>query len=185
MNKGGIIEKLKRVDEDLFFEFGPSPAKKPYVVIVGGGAVMLRGLSDKMASKDIDVFKYEEAAAAYLFSDPDINAQSGAYELNMPYGYEDRLVEVDLGLRSLRVFTPSAEDLAVMKLYRWEEPDKIDLYSPEFVKALDWGLLEKIVYDPDEALGSRVCEPRYDSEYRRMADNFEEYKRKCHGAKKL
>ena len=66
-----------------------------------------------------------------------------AYCNQMPFNYEDRLIPLDIGARFIRCFTPSLEDLAVMKLYAFRPNDIIDLHSQAFVDRLDWGLLER------------------------------------------
>lgn len=69
------------------------------------------------------------------------------------------------------------EDLAVMKLYRWEAPDQADLCSAEFLERLDWNLLERLVMDPSEAAASRSALPEKDRELQEMRGHFREYER--------
>ena len=64
-----------------------------------------------------------------------------------------------------------------MKLYRWEAPDKADLSSATFRSNLDWDLLERLVYDPNEAAGSRSAEPGCDRELKQMRLNYEEFRK--------
>ena len=73
------------------------------------------------------------------------------------------------------IYVPSIEDLAVMKLYRWEQPDKSDLTASEFLNKLNWSLLEHLVYSPEEAAASRSTVPENDRELRNLRFNYKEY----------
>ncbi len=60
-----------------------------------------------------------------------------AYCNQMPFNYEDRLIPLDIGARFIRYFTPSLEDLAVMKLYAYRPNDIIDLHSQAFATLIE------------------------------------------------
>lgn len=179
MNKHELMEKLKRIDEDAFFRIGASRSGKAEAVIVGGSALLLCDLSAKETTKDVDIFQLnaETAVRDALYADPDFNSMCQAYAQSMPYNFEDRLQRVDIDTLAIDFYTPSAEDLAVMKLYRWEAPDKADLSSAAFRTNLDWDLLERLVYDPNEAAGSRSAEPSRDRELKQMRLNYEEFRK--------
>ncbi len=181
MNKQQMIEKLKRIDEAAFFRLGESIKRKAEVVIIGGSALLLGDLSAKETTKDVDVLQIsaDEGVREILYSDPDINGMCQAYSQNVPYNFEDRLRRVELSTLAIDFFILSQEDLAVMKLYRWEDLDIADLTSRRFLETLNWALLEQLVYDPDEAASSRVAEPERDLELRQMRANFEQYRRRC------
>lgn len=181
MNKQQMIEKLKRIDEDAFFRLGGSVERKAEVVIIGGSALLLGDLSAKETTKDVDVFQVsaEESVRQILYSDPDINGRCQAYSQNVPYNFEDRLRRVELSTLAIDFFILSQEDLAVMKLYRWEDPDIADLTSRRFLETMDWTLLKRLVYDPDEAAGSRITEPERDLGLKQMRANFEQYQMRC------
>lgn len=177
MNKSDLVEKLRRMDEDAFFALGPTDATNmATVVIVGGSALLLQDLSAKPVTKDVDIYQVESRVREILFSDPDFNSHCAAFTQNLPYDYEDRLVRVLPDTRVIAFYTPSSEDLAVMKLYRWEDPDKADLCSPEFLKQLDWELLEQLVMDPEKAAASRSALPEKDRELQEMRRHFKEYR---------
>ena len=74
--------------------------------------------------------------------------------------------------------TPSVEDLAVMKLYRWEDPDKVDLTAEDFLSKLDWQRLDYLVRDPNEAAASRSAPPERDREFQNLLHNYDEYRRR-------
>ena len=178
MNRNQVIEKLRRLDEALYFSGAFRDGARPAIVIIGGAALMLQNLSLHPVTKDIDVFRSENLIAELLFEDSDINTQCQAFVMNIPFNFEDRLSEIPaLNFRILRVLAPSPEDLAVMKLYRWEDPDKSDLLSETFLASLDWGLLEHLITDPDEAPASRISRPSADREYQQMLRNFDEYRK--------
>ena len=76
----------------------------------------------------------------------------------------------------MRVLTPSLEDLAVMKLYRWEAPDVADLTDPAFIEKVDRELLDRLVNDPDEAAASRIAPSELDREFKNLLFNYGQYK---------
>lgn len=176
MNREGILAKLRRIDDNVFFSGRVPEGRKATVVIVGGGALLLQQLSAKPATKDVDVLAVEEVLRSFLLEDPDFNMGCQAYCTCLPYNFEDRLVEVGEAFRSMRVFTPSPEDLAVMKLYRWEAPDRADLTGAAFLDVLDRDLLEQLVLDPDEAAASRIADPERDREYQNLLFHYREYR---------
>ena len=160
MNRDQLLGKLKKIDEDVFFSGSGLGEKRASVVIVGGSALLLHDLSAKQVTKDVDVYAVEGEIREALLSDPDFNMGCQAYAMCMPYNFDQRLVEVDLGLMAMRVLTPSLEDLAVMKLYRWEAPDIADLTDPAFIEKVDTMRMEhkvgERVLGTDPATGRRV-----------------------------
>lgn len=176
MNRKELLAKLIRADEDAFFaDIGRNGAKVS-VVIVGGSALLLHDLSAKQVTKDVDVYAAEESVRSILYADPDFNAQCQAFCSCLPYNSKDRLLRAPIDTMAIDYLTPSLEDLAVMKLYRWEEPDRIDLTAPEFLEKLDWDLLDRLVNDPDEAAASRIAEPEKDREFKNLLFNYSEYR---------
>ena len=176
MNRDQLLGKLKKIDEDVFFSGSGLGEKRASVVIVGGSALLLHDLSAKQVTKDVDVYAVEGEIREALLSDPDFNMGCQAYAMCMPYNFDQRLVEVDLGLMAMRVLTPSLEDLAVMKLYRWEAPDVADLTDPAFIGKVDRELLDRLVNDPDEAAASRIAPPELDREFKNLLFNYGQYK---------
>ena len=179
MDKNELILKLQRIDEEAFFSADYSPDARAAVVIVGSSALLLCDLSQKGATKDVDVLRVENRIRAALLSDADFNCQCAAYESCLPYNFEDRLVPINLGLRAIEVWVPSLEDLAVMKLYRWEAPDKADLKAEAVLNQLDWETLERLVFSADEAAASRAALPEDDRELKNLRHNYEEYRTEC------
>ena len=63
-----------------------------------------------------------------------------------------------------------------MKLYSWRKQDQIDLTSLEMLAELDLGLLERLIYDENEAKASSLTSLTY----RKMVEVYErEYKPKA------
>lgn len=178
MNRIELIEKLKRIDENIYFSKILEPGTRASVVIVGASALLLYGLSRKGATKDVDIYEAEQSIQAALFADRDFNSRCNAYSQCLPYNFEDRLEKIDIDTFVLDVYVPSVEDLAVMKLYRWDQPDIIDLTAPEFLTQLDWDQLHQLVYSPDEAAASRIANPEDDQELHAMRCNHAEYEKR-------
>ena len=84
-----------------------------------------------------------------------------AYCNQMPFNYEDRLIPLDIGARFRRHLTLSLEDVAVMLLFADRPIFIVDLHSQAFVDRLDWGLLERLIFDEGEALASSPSERSY------------------------
>ena len=63
-----------------------------------------------------------------------------------------------------------------MKLYSWRRQDQIDLTSPKMLAELDLDLLERLIYDENEAKASSLTSLAY----RRMVEVYErEYRPKA------
>lgn len=177
MDRALLLEKLRRIDENAFFAGVSRKGAKVRVVIVGGSALLLHDLSQKAVTKDVDVYSAEDSVREILYADPDFNAQCQTFSACLPYRFEERLVKAPLETLAVEYLTPSLEDLAVMKLYRWEEPDKSDLTAPRFLESLDWALLDRLVHDPEEATASRIALPEKVREFQNLLHNYEEYRR--------
>lgn len=177
MNRAELLDKLQRVDENIFLAKVVKPNVRVDVVIVGASALLLSELSKRGATKDVDILRAEQGIKQIMFEDPDFNDQCSAYVQCLPYNFEDRLVKIEIETYAIDIYVPSVEDLAVMKLYRWEQPDIDDLTAPEFLAKLDWAQLEHLIQDPSEAAASRSADPEQDRELRNLLFNYEEYKR--------
>ena len=106
-----------------------------------------------------------------------MNGMAVAYCNQMPFNYEDRLIPLYIGARFIRYFTPSLEDLAVMKLYAYRPNDIVDLHSRAFIDRLDWDLLERLIFDEGEALASSPSE----RSYQEMVWAYRQYKKEVLG----
>ncbi len=146
MYKHDLEQTLLGIDEEAELEIGPRD-DRPSVVLVGGSAFMLNDVTNRSVTHDIDVFEADRCLREIIARYPEVNGMAVAYCDQMPFNYEDRLIPLDIGARFIRYFTPSLEDLAVMKLYAYRPNDIVDLHSQAFVDRLDWGLLERLIFD--------------------------------------
>lgn len=161
---------LLGIDEEASLSLPPLPLTSR-VVLVGGSALMLRDLTTRPATHDIDVLQADSIIRTIISRYPQVNSSVQAYADHIPYNFEDRLEVLDIGARRIEYLTPALEDLAVMKLYAWRQNDIADLTSERFVQSINWALLRALVYDPNEARASVLSERRW----REMAAIFEQY----------
>ena len=164
---------LLDIDEEAFLQLGET-AIFMQVVIVGGAAFMLCDLTNRTVTHDIDVFQAEGAVSDILFKYPQVNGGVAAFSDQIPYGFEDRLKSLNLGTKVIKYMTPSIEDLVVMKLYSMRPNDIQDIDSAADKGLIDWDLLEKLVYDKDEARASILSERRYAE----MTKAYEDFKKR-------
>ncbi len=169
-----LRELLLEIDEEVELEVGLG--RRHSVVIVGGAAFMLANLTDRNATHDVDVLRADEAIQGVLARHRQLNTQVQVYADRLPKGFEGRLVRIPLETTVVDFFRPSAEDLAVMKLYSWRKQDQIDLTSSEMLAGLDFDLLDHLVHDEGEAKASSLTP----FSYRKMVEVYErEYKPKA------
>lgn len=169
-----LRELLLEIDEEVELEVGLG--MRYSVVIVGGAAFMLANLTDRNATHDVDVLRTDDAIQGVLARHRQLNTQVQVYADRLPKGFEERLVRIPLETATVDFFRPSAEDLAVMKLYSWRKQDQIDLTGPEMLAELDFNLLERLIYDENEARASSLTS----LSYRKMVEVYErEYKPKA------
>jgi len=109
--------------------------------------------------------------------DPNLNFQCSAFMENIPYNYEDRLQKIRIATKAIDFYSPCPEDLAIMKLFRWEKRDIQDLTSPRFLNKLNWELLDKLANDPDEIRASRIAEPEKDRRLIIFFENYAQYRK--------
>lgn len=173
MEKVDLIDTLLGIDEEVSLDLGEADVK-PCVVVVGGAAFMLRDLTHRVATYDIDVLQMDASVRDILANYPQVNGAVVAYQDSIPYNFEDRLVELDIGASAVKFVTPSTEDLVVMKLYAGRPNDLQDIESVVADNALDWELLEHLVFDEDEAKAATNIERRY----REMVDAYKRLKEK-------
>lgn len=171
MNKDQLIETLKNIDEEVSLTLD-SPAYKPVVVIVGGASFMLRDLTSRQVTHDIDVLSTDDIVRGVLAHYPNVNENVGVYNDQIPYNFEDRLVDLPVETQVVRFVSPSAEDLIVMKLYAERPNDIQDIDAAAQQNLIDWELLEHLVYDKGEARASTNIDRRYNE----MVDAYERFK---------
>lgn len=172
MNKQELLENLKGLDEEVFFRYGRKNRFK--VVIAGGSALLLQDLTARPTTNDIDLFESTEEVRS-IMSRYGANARVSGLSQFVPYNFEDRLIPItDIQGTCIDFWALSPEDLVVMKLYRWSESDISDITNRVLLDALDWNVLEHLVYGKDEARLSIISEES--NSYRELVHRFEQYK---------
>lgn len=171
MERLDLTSTLLAIDEEASLLLGPC-SQKPIVVIVGGAAFLLRDLTSRTVTHDIDILQADSLIRNILAGYPNVNGSVAAYADQIPYNFEDRLVELDLNTQVVTFVTPSTEDLVVMKLYAQRPNDMQDIESAAAKGLIDWELLDKLVMDPDEAAASALSPRRY----REMVDAYARFK---------
>ena len=160
MNTRDIKATLLSIDEEATLTFG-QPSRKFDVVIAGGSAFMLHGITRRPVTHDIDILSMNRQLAEIISHYPEINGAMSAFLDCIPYNYEDRLIKLPLATNAITYYTPSLEDLAVMKLYAWRPNDISDLTSKAFLDRVDWDMLHHLIFDPDEARASSPSDRLY------------------------
>lgn len=160
MDVRDIRDTLLSIDEEASLTFG-QPSRKFDVVIAGGSAFMLHDITKRPVTHDIDILSMDRRLAEIISHYPEVNGAMSAFLDCIPYNYEDRLIELPLVTNAIRYYTPSLEDLAVMKLYAWRPNDISDLTSREFLDRIDWDILHHLIFDPEEARASSPSDRLY------------------------
>ena len=168
--KERLTKLLLAIDEEATLLLGDQNERFP-VIIVGGSAFLMHDLTNRPTTHDVDVLSCHAALRTILANYAAVNGSVAAYADHIPYNFEDRLVKLELPTKTIDFITPSVEDLAVMKLYGWRPNDQQDLTSEAMLDAIDWQKLDRLVYDPDEAMASALSPRRY----REMVGVYEDY----------
>ena len=169
-----LRDLLLEIDEEVELEVGTGGRYS--VVIVGGAAFMLADLTSRNVTHDVDVLRADEAIQNVLLRHRQLNTQVQVYADRLPKGFEGRLARIPIETAAVVFFRPSAEDLAVMKLYSWRKQDQIDLMSAKMLAKLDFDLLDRLVYDDSDAKASSLTSLTY----RKMVEVYErEFKPKA------
>lgn len=174
MKRDELTDTLLGIDEEVALS-RTATAAKSVVVIVGGAAFLLRDLTTRTVTHDIDVLQADSAVRHVLAEYPNVNGAVAAYADQIPYNFEDRLVPLKLPTQAVEYVTPSAEDLTVMKLYAQRPNDMQDIESAAQQGKLNWSLLDMLVFDPDEAAASSLSPRRYGEmvdAYKRFRERF-------------
>jgi len=144
----GIIRRFEQLDDDLLslVPFG----SRVEMTIVGGSALMVLGLTvDTRMTTDIDVM---EAALEMegLLERYDMNQQVTNFRFRLPENWLMRRQKVPFEGMVLDVYTPSNEDLAILKLDAYREIDQSDLRDMISNEGIDMKLLKSILDDDVE-----------------------------------
>lgn len=101
-----VLRELREIDMATYLRHGDPAADAP-VVIVGGSALILAGLTQRNTTHDVDVLTAPAAAREAIAESHMANQDVAAWSDNIPYNYEDRLREIDLPGLALRFAMPS------------------------------------------------------------------------------
>lgn len=172
LGKEQLQTVLQGIDEEASLVFGEL-SERLRVVVAGGSAFMLRDLTRRPVTHDIDLLESASQLREIMAHYPVVNSHMAAFCDSIPYNFEDRLVPLDMETKAILYLTPSLEDLVVMKLYAWRPNDVADITSPSVLEAIDWGVLERLIYDPMEAQASCLSERRYQE----LVATFEQYRK--------
>jgi len=162
MDRNKLIENLIDLDEEAYLLFSNKDGSVSHrfeVLIVGSSSLIIRGLIIR-ATNDTDILK-APGQLLPLLEKYHMNMRVVAYLDSFPYNYEDRLERLPISGRIIDYYSPSLEDLIVSKLYRNEAVDLEDFKDILASTSLDWELLEKLVYDENEARASMMALRRY------------------------
>lgn len=168
-----LLRSIAYIDAGTFAKYGTDSERSP-VVIAGGSALILTGMTSRTTTHDMDILDCPPEAMEAISLDGLANLDVNVYINNVPYNYEDRLVTVVPGA-SLSFKVLSREDMAVMKLYGYafRGNDRQDLESEAFLDGLDWNLLDELIYGADEAYASQTSSTTYE----RLVDSYGDYRR--------
>lgn len=171
MEREALAQMLLDIDEEAYLTLDKKDIH-PQVVLVGGAAFLLRRITSRQTTHDVDVYRADEAVSKILERYPALNGGVAAYSDQIPYNFEDRLAKLDLDTRTIEFVTPSIEDLVVMKLYAERPNDVQDIDGAVQSGRLDWDKLEHLVYGDNEAKASALSDKRY----REMTEAYERLK---------
>ena len=134
---------------------------------------MLMALTDRGMTRDIDMVDFDSRLMEILSRHPELNSRALVHARLLPDGWDERLVDLILPTKAVRYRVPSVEDLAVMKLYSARDQDLEDLNSLEFVKRVNWDMLDALARDAHGADVNLVSQ----REYVEMLHVYENYRR--------
>lgn len=105
MYRDELRKTLLSIDEEASLLLGDS-GERLDVILVGGGALILRELTGRTVTHDIDVFEMNAQLREIISNYPEVNENTAVYCSQMPYNYPDRLCELDIPTQLVRYLTP-------------------------------------------------------------------------------
>lgn len=169
--KEDMLERIRLLDERANLEFeGDSRFQ---LVIVGGGALILRGYISR-TTDDIDILG-APSRLNRLMEKYDMNGNVNAFMDYFPFNYGDRLVHLWSG-EKIDVYTASLEDILIAKLCSFRAGDLAD--AELVAEYVDWSILDTLAHDEQELKYSILSESRY-AEFLLDYKEFESRFRKC------
>ena len=169
--KDDIKDRMQRLDERVNLEY--TGDGRFQIVIVGGGALVLRGYLAR-STDDIDVLNADRRLYG-LMELYDMNGDVNAYMNSFPYNYEDR-IELQWSGDKIDYYTMSLEDIVISKLCSHRGSDLTDI---ELVAdSINWEILEKLAYDEGEIKSNILSDMGY-LNFLGSYENFERRFRRC------
>ena len=141
--KDDIQERMELLDKHVDAEYDGDGRFQ--VVIVGGGALVLRGYIVR-STDDIDIIEADNRLLSLMLL-YDMNGRINSWIQDFPYNYADRIVPVWSG-KKIDYYTASLEDIALAKICADREKDQDDLAA--IAPLVDWDILDKLVEDKYE-----------------------------------
>ena len=122
----GIVKRLLALDDAVqgLIKNGDVP-----IVVVGGAALILQGLTRPDRLTSIIDFIEAPMEAIGRMGGLDMNNAAATFSLMMPYGWRERVQTIPTQTSAIRVETPSAADLCIMKLTSGRDRDLADVLS--------------------------------------------------------
>ncbi len=145
MDKKDILNRLKHLDMAAYTKIKDN--KRYSCVIVGGGALMLLGFSNRV-TYDIDILKSDIPKELFEIMDSlDINTNAMTYRINFPENYIKRAKPVEIETEKIDFYTVSLEDLIISKIAAFREKDIYDIMNSEIMQSVDYKLLNELAED--------------------------------------
>lgn len=142
MDKNDVLNRLKNLDMVAYTKIKDS--KRYSCIIVGGGALMLLGFSNRV-TYDIDVLKSDIPRELFeVMESLDINTNVMAYNNNFAENYIKRAKPVELETEKIDFYTVSLEDLIISKIAASREKDVYDIMNPDIMMNIDYKLLGEL-----------------------------------------
>ena len=170
LTRDNLIKQLQHLDEDAALLINTT--ERLHLVLVGGGALVLQNYLSR-ATNDLDALNASQQLQP-LVAKHGINSQVSAFVHNFPYNYEDRLVLVFEG-KAIDAYAAALEDIVIAKLYANRLVDRSDIESHDVLVALDWGLLDLLAFDPQEARASALNDRVYSEFLANYLDSKERF----------
>ncbi len=171
LGKDEIIKNLLLLDEEVSLTFDNDDYYN--IVIVGGSALVL---IDKIsrATMDIDTISCSDELKPFM-ERYNINNNVVAYRDYFPDDYIDRCVKLDVPTKKISIYTASLEDIVISKLFSDRPQDAKDVREPKIAAALNWDLLDEIVYS-DEFKDNILS----DHKYKMFMLDYRDYREEMH-----
>ena len=167
LNKEDMYNRIQQLDRDasLLFE----DEARYFVVIVGGGALIMMGYSSR-STQDIDVINATKVLIE-LLEKYDMNTRVTAYQNSFPFNFEDRLSLLWRG-KKIDFYSASLEDIVIAKLCANRPSDDDDLEAA--AEYVNWETLERLALSDDELILNIMS----DFQYGFFLEKYNEYVRR-------